>query len=190
MRMRYRVLLISSGDKFSSAMNDILGGGLDVDTTEPHSARDAIAGGSYDLVFVNTHARALEDAQRIAVYATRTGAVALLLVPSECYDSSIGAMTPNGVFVLAKPAQAAALTCAIEFMKAARERLRTAERRAGIVEEKIADMQLLNRAKWILIDNLQMTEAEAHRYIERQAMDRCEPKRAIAESIINTYKTI
>ena len=33
-----------------------------------------------------------------------------------------------------------------------------------------------------------MTEPDAHRYIEKTAMDTCKPKREIAESIIKTYK--
>ena len=44
-----------------------------------------------------------------------------------------------------------------------------------------------NRAKWLLIEQLKMTEAEAHRHIEKQAMDRCTTRREIALGIIKTY---
>ena len=40
----------------------------------------------------------------------------------------------------------------------------------------------------LLIEQLKMTEPEAHRYIEKQAMDRCVTRRKIAENIILTYK--
>lgn len=46
----------------------------------------------------------------------------------------------------------------------------------------------MNKAKWFLIEQLKMTEQEAHRYIEKQAMDRCVTKRVIAENILSTYK--
>ena len=46
----------------------------------------------------------------------------------------------------------------------------------------------MNRAKWLLIEELKMTEQEAHRYIEKQAMDRCVTKRVVAEQILSTYK--
>ena len=39
-----------------------------------------------------------------------------------------------------------------------------------------------------LIQYLSMTESQAHRYIEKQAMDMRLPKRAVAESILNTYE--
>ena len=56
------------------------------------------------------------------------------------------------------------------------------------VEEKIEEIRLVNRAKWLLIERLGMTEAEAHRYMEKQAMDQRVSKRGLAEIIIKTYE--
>ncbi len=47
------------------------------------------------------------------------------------------------------------------------------EQKTATLEEKMEEIRLVNRAKWILIDQLKMTENEAHKFIERQAMDRC-----------------
>ena len=49
------------------------------------------------------------------------------------------------------------------------------------------EIRMVNRAKWLLISELQMDEPQAHRYIEKQAMDRCISRRKIAEEIIKTY---
>ena len=49
------------------------------------------------------------------------------------------------------------------------------------------EIRLVNRAKWLLITELKMTEPDAHRYIEKQAMNLCVPRRVIAEDIIKTY---
>ena len=49
------------------------------------------------------------------------------------------------------------------------------------------EIRIVNRAKWLLITELKMTETDAHRYIEKQAMDRCVSKKEIAEEIIKTY---
>ena len=51
------------------------------------------------------------------------------------------------------------------------------------------EIRLVNRAKWLLISEVKMTEPDAHRYIEKQAMDLCVSKREIAEQIIKTYGT-
>ena len=45
----------------------------------------------------------------------------------------------------------------------------------------------VSKAKWLLISELHMSESDAHRYIEKQAMDRCISKRIVAEEIIKTY---
>lgn len=61
-------------------------------------------------------------------------------------------------------------------------------KKAMSVEEKMEEIRTVNRAKWLLIENLKMTEPDAHRYIEKQAMDRCVTKREVAEGILRTYK--
>ena len=55
------------------------------------------------------------------------------------------------------------------------------------LEEKMGEIRLVNRAKWLLISELKMSEPDAHHYIERQAMDCCVSKKEIAENIIKTY---
>ena len=66
-------------------------------------------------------------------------------------------------------------------------RLRKSEKKALSIEEKMEEIRIVNRAKWLLISELKMDEQGAHRYIEKQAMDRCISKRIVAEEIIKTY---
>ena len=94
----------------------------------------------------------------------------------------------SGVLTLAKPTSPAMLTQALRWMHAVRERLRRMAAKNTSLEEKMADIRLVNRAKWLLITELSMTEPEAHRYIEKQAMDRCVPRRVIAQQIIQMYE--
>ena len=68
-----------------------------------------------------------------------------------------------------------------------RERLRKLEKKALSVEEKMEEIRIVNRAKWILVDQLKMSEDDAHHHIERQAMNRCVTKKEIAMGIIQTY---
>ena len=56
------------------------------------------------------------------------------------------------------------------------------------LEAKVADIRIINRAKLLLVQHLQMTETEAHKYIEKQAMDTSMRRRTIAEKIIRTYE--
>lgn len=79
------------------------------------------------------------------------------------------------------------MTHALSWLESARERLRQFEKKSLSIDEKMAEIRLVNKAKWILISELKMSEPEAHRYIEKQAMDRHITKQIIAEEIIKTY---
>ena len=49
------------------------------------------------------------------------------------------------------------------------------------------DIRTVNRAKWLLIERMKMTEQEAHYFIEKQAMDLRVSRREMAENIIRAY---
>ena len=76
---------------------------------------------------------------------------------------------------------------ALQWMESARERLRKFEKKSVSIEEKMEEIRIVNKAKWLLIRELKMDEPEAHRYIEKQAMDRCVTRREIAAEIIKLY---
>ena len=79
------------------------------------------------------------------------------------------------------------MTHALNWLESARERLRQFEKKTISIEDKMAEIRLVNKAKWLLISELKMSEPDAHRYVEKQAMDRCVSRRFIAEEIIKTY---
>jgi response regulator NasT len=56
-------------------------------------------------------------------------------------------------------------------------------------ETKLADIKTIERAKWVLAKYLSFSEAEAHRYIQKNAMDRRKPQIDIAKDILRTYET-
>jgi response regulator NasT len=56
-------------------------------------------------------------------------------------------------------------------------------------ETKLADIKTIERAKWVLAKYLSFSEAEAHRYIQKNAMDRRKQQIEIAKDILRTYET-
>ena len=80
------------------------------------------------------------------------------------------------------------MTQMLRALCAVRERLRRAEERQVSVEKKIEELRIVNRAKWLLIERLHMTEEDAHGYIRRQAMDNRITQREAAEDILRTYQ--
>lgn len=56
------------------------------------------------------------------------------------------------------------------------------------LSQKIEDMGIIDRAKCVLIQVLHMTEEQAHKYIEKQAMNMRVPRRQVAEELLKTYE--
>jgi len=73
-------------------------------------------------------------------------------------------------------------------MESSRERLRQLEKKSLSIEEKMAEIRLVNKAKWFLISELSMSEPEAHRYIEKQAMDTRRDRTEIAQEVLENYE--
>ena len=56
-------------------------------------------------------------------------------------------------------------------------------------QNKLEEIRLIDRAKCVLIQYLNMTEQQAHRYIEKQSMDLRQSRVVTAESILKTYES-
>lgn len=69
-----------------------------------------------------------------------------------------------------------------------RVRLRRLESQANTLQRKLDDSKLVSRAKLLLVSRLKMSEQEAHKYIEKTAMDSSTSRREVAISIIRTYE--
>lgn len=188
---RYAVLLVSPSEKFNRGLLSL----LPEERYHPvsvvpddSSARRSLAENRFDLVMINAP---LPDdfGTTLALDACEdSGAGVVLFVKAEHYPDIAARVSPYGVLALSKPVGAQTVTQSLTLICATRERLRRMEQKAASVEDKIEEIRIVNKAKWLLIEQLKMTEKEAHRYIEKQAMDRCVTRRVIAENILATYK--
>ena len=94
----------------------------------------------------------------------------------------------RGVLVLPNDAPESLIVQTIRLLTAVRIQLEQMQHKTEKLEAKVADIRIINRAKLLLVQHLQMTETEAHKYIEKQAMDTSMRRRTIAENIIRTYE--
>lgn len=186
----YSILTVSATDSFTSAFADLL---PETRYSPVHTvasvsaAKRVLAEKAFDFVIIN--APLPDDAgTRFAIdICTSKQSAVLLLVKNDVHAGIHDKVAEYGVFTLPKPTSKPTMLHALNWMESARERLRQSEKKSLSIEEKMAEIRLVNKAKWILISELSMSEPEAHRYIEKQAMDRCISKRTIAEEIIKTY---
>ena len=150
----YSMLVVSSNSRFNDAITPLL----------PYSeyypvcfvsniaaARREILARTYDFIIINAP---LPDdfGTRFAIdICARTESVVLLLLKSDSYEQINSKVQPYGVFTLLVPTPMQTLKHGLRWMAAARERLRKLESKALTIEEKMEEIRLVNRAKWLLI---------------------------------------
>ena len=143
----------------------------------------------------------------LAAFVNETPADALVLGP-EAFDlaAELSAHSYTGVLILTESedqasvlapaccaagvliAPQAALEMALPQLLALGARLRDLRARTITLRRQLDDTRLVSRAKLLLMSRFKMSEGEAHRYIEKAAMDAGEKRRDIAERIIRTYE--
>ena len=131
-----------------------------------NAAKRAVLDQSYDLVLLNAP---LPDGQGMDLAAELSAGrqtICLLLLRAQEFKLLQSRAEEQGVFTLEKPTTPRTLETAIHWMFTARQRLRRLEQKNQSLEEKMQEIRVVNRAKWLLIGQLGMTEADAHRYLE------------------------
>lgn len=186
----YSVLVVSPARRGA----DFLASVFDAPTFDPvvnalsaGEARRLLSSEQYDIIAVNSP---LPDETGIdfCIDAAQGPSGVMLFVKNDIYEIVSSQCTREGIFVIPKPntqrnvAQSVTLLCAIC------ERLRKYEKKTRTLREKMDSIRIVNRAKWLLIERLGMTEQDAHGYIEKEAMNRRRTSREIAEEIIRMYE--
>lgn len=185
-----RVMIVSSSDKFRDYFLALLDSGRYapiVNCTDAAEARRSLLSAPADLVIINTPLPDEFGTQLALNLAADKFSGILLFARAEMYDQLVSQTRDSGVFVLARPTPRALITQALDLLNAARDKFRYYQQRSITLESRMEEIRLINRAKLILISRLNMSEPEAHRYIEKTAMDRSLRKRDVAETIIRTY---
>ena len=185
----YSVLLVSASEKFNRSLRALLPEETFVTVvmaTDVGAARRLLLGRRFDLLLVNAPLPD-EFGDRFAQSVSLDGETGVLLfVKAEQYDEISLSLLRFGVLTLAKPASPHAVSQALRLLCATRERLRAARERNEALEKKMEEVRLVSRAKAALSARYGMTEADAHRYIEKQAMDRCLTRREVAQEILGS----
>ena len=115
-------------------------------------------------------------------------AAVLLLVKAELADAVAARVEESGVMVVPKPVPRLLFDQALRFAMAARSRLTALRRENMRLEKKLEEMRLVDRAKCALIQYRGMTEQQAHRYLEKKAMDTGKNRGTVAMEVLACYE--
>ncbi len=182
----YSVLLVSASDAFFRTVASLLPSSDYGPVTQVSNLREA-GRHSADLVIVNSPLPDVDGLDTCVRLCSETDSGVMLLVPQDRLETVRETAMTAGVLTLGKPLSSALFSQGLCSLCAMHERLRARVQVQQRVEETIEELRLINRAKWLLITCLNMTEDEAHRYIGKLAMQQQCSKREIADNIIRIY---
>jgi response regulator NasT len=182
-------LIVSHSEKSVAVFRDILRSFSQGQLTAVNSAgaaRRLLLEQEFDLVIINAPLQD-ESGESLSLHAASKGFGQVILVVScELFDEVSAATEDYGIITVAKPMNKSLFWSALKLAKAAQSKLAAMRAENSRLARQLEDMRLVNRAKGVLISRLNMSEPEAHKYIERQAMDLRLTKRAVAENILTS----
>ncbi|MDP4117915.1 MAG: ANTAR domain-containing protein [Bacillota bacterium] len=190
-RKSQSVLVVSSSKKSYEIFNEMLSLGSFSEisaVTNCVEAKRILCDRNYDIIIINSP---LQDdfGLELAIEASEDSAAGvMLLVKGDCYEQVSYEAEAHGIFTISKPTNKQIIYEALKLLIATNMRLRKYEKKTASLSAKMDEIRIVNHAKWVLIKKLGLSEEDAHRAIEKQAMDTRQSKREIAETIIRTYE--
>lgn len=186
-----KALIISKTEASIKAAASLLDGG---DWDEPvcalsiSDAERKISENGFELILINAPLNEENGLKFACECAEVTKACVALIVRKEKYLDAFDIVSKHGVIVISKPVNVRLFKNLVEFSIAYRQRLTESVVEAEKLKNELEEVKVVNRAKLLLMQCLSMSETQAHRYIEKQAMNRRTSKLKIAKQVIRTYQ--
>jgi len=183
---QYSVLVITKDSKLSSSIGAMLMPPMFdvVYSCDYNEARRLHAERTYNIIIVDSGDGSGID---LATDISGGNSTILLLTSPEHFDQVSYQVEGYGILTITKPFDSFYFYNMIKIAIAVQYKIQVLSSQTVKLKEKMEEIRIVNRAKMLLMQNLNMTEQESHRYIEKEAMDRCLKRTAVAEQIINTY---
>lgn len=186
-----RILLVSRKGKSKDMLVQLLEAELASEIATAYTEEDASAlleTKEFDLVIINSPLEGKTGVD-LAIFAAEKYTAGILLAVQNKYANVIAQkVEPYGVLVVGKPIVKAFFNQAVKFAEVTAHRVVSLKEENIHLQLKLEEMKIINRAKCVLIQYLSMTEAQAHKYIEKQAMDMRLSKHHVAKQILKAYE--
>ncbi len=139
------------------------------------------------LVIVNAPLEK-EFGLELAVTASGSGCGVIICAPQKTCEEIASKIGGRDIFILPKPFNHTSLLQVIRFVMLAKDSSNVLRTEKEQLETKLRDTKLIDRAKCVLVQYLRISEKEAHRQIQKRAMDMHTTQAEIAKDIIKTYE--
>ncbi len=186
-----KLLLVSGSEKNIEAFRSMVSSAFDeIETGAAYTAASAgrlMEQGQYDAMLVNTP---LKDGSglELGVYVCEKLFYPVILVTNHTvFDKSADTLTQKGITVFARPLDRSSFMAVLGSMISVSSLIQGLRENNQKLQRKLEEGRLVSRAKAMLIRDMNMTESQAHRYIEKQAMNLRLTKMEVAQNLLRTY---
>ena len=141
----------------------------------------------FGAIIVSTPLRSEFGLNFVTEASGKTNAAIIVLARADIADDVQSRIKFTGAFVVPRPFSKSALAQTVKTAVIAKENINRLEQEKSELLEQLDDAKTINRAKCVLIEYLNMTEPQAHKHIQKTAMDTRRTQREVAEDILRTY---
>lgn len=184
-------LIVSQNEKAVSYLKEILSRNNFIRIESVSSggkARRLFLEKEFDLCIIDTPLMDEFGEKLARNVADKYSCQVILLVKNEIGDEVIANVEDYGVFTLIKPFPKEILLNVLKTASVVSRKIKRLEDKNESLQKKIEDIKIVDKAKCLLIEIELLNEQQAHKMIERLAMDERKTKRQIAEEIIGRYE--
>ena len=185
-----RALIVSAGansNEYIAARLSEMGYSRPVIIPSGAEARRRMSESDFELIVVNAPLPDEFGHELCITAVEQTDAGVVFLVKAAQAEQLLAPLNEQGVLLLSKPFSNTLFVQAMHMAAASNHRLLLLRQENQRMQEKLAQVRLVSRAKCCLIELGHMTEAEAHRYIEKKAMDTRRDRAEVAQEILDSY---
>ncbi|MBQ8979472.1 MAG: ANTAR domain-containing protein [Oscillospiraceae bacterium] len=163
-------------------------GVTDIAVSSGEGIREKILEHQYDIIVSVLPFEREFGLDTVAFISGRTSSEQVVFVPSKVYDEVCSKAVGLPVSILPKNIPASIALNTVRRAISVKESLDRAKNENDDLRRRAEDDKLIYRAKCVLIEYLKMSENEAHRYLQKRAMDRHSPVTQIAQDVLKTYE--
>ncbi|MDD6794240.1 MAG: ANTAR domain-containing protein [Clostridiaceae bacterium] len=183
-----KILLVCSSEKGKKVYTDNLKemGYVHIDTeSNGGAARRRLLSESYNVIIIDTPLKD-EFGTEFAIKMAETSTSGIIMVvKSENAEIVYSKVEEYGIFIIPKPFTRSIFRQGIRFVFTSLKRFNAMKTKQNKLMQKVEDIKRIDRAKCLLIQHEKMTEEQAHKYLEKQAMDARLSRREVADKIIS-----
>lgn len=151
-------------------------------------AKNFIAKRVFDIILINTPIFDGGGIDLSVELCEHTQSGVFVLMKPDVYEKCVDIVESKGVFPMQKPLNRTAFHQCLRVWEISKMRLGSLEQENTKLKLQVEEMKVINRAKCTLMQCLMMSEKQAHRYIEKQAMDMRISKLQVAQRVLSTYE--